>query len=277
MRAALVVRRVLIGALALVIAITAGIFAFVWWGQERITYQPPRTAEPVPAGAERAEYRAADGQPLYALVVGASSAAPPARVLLAFHGNADMAPWLVPWAGEIARRTGYIIVLPEYRGYNGLPGAPHAEGIRLDARAALEFVRARFGAAARIAYYGHSLGTAVAAELAAESPPSVLILEAPFTAAADMAALFGTPVARIAWRMLGRIPYDTRARVQAMDVPVWVAHGDSDRLIPVRMGRTVFGAARHPGELLIVPGGAHNGLAESGGAAYWDWIGRALR
>jgi hypothetical protein len=269
------VRRVLTAIVLLALAIAVALFAFVWWGQERITYQPPRVAEPTPAGAERVEYLASDGQPLYALVVGTPSR--PARVLLAFHGNADIAPWLVPWAAEIAQRTGYVVVLAEYRGYNGLTGAPQADGIRLDARAALAFVRTRFGADARIAYYGHSLGTAVAAELASESPPSVLILESPFTAAADMAALFGTPLARIAWRLFGRIPYDTHTRVQTIDAPVWVAHGDRDRVIPVRMGRAVFAAARRPGELLIVPGGGHNGLAESGGAAYWEWIARALR
>jgi len=275
MRLARWVRRVVTGIVIAALAVAAAIFAFVWFAQERITYQPPRIAEAAPAGAGRVEYVASDGQPLYALVVGAPER--PARVLLAFHGNADIAPWLVPWAAEIVRRTGYVVVLAEYRGYNGLTGVPRADGIRLDARAALAFVRSRFGTDARIAYYGHSLGTAVSAELAGESPPSVLILESPFTAAADMAALFGTPLARFAWRLFGRIPYDTRACVQAMDVPVWVAHGDSDRLIPVRMGRAVFAAARRPGELLIVPGGGHNGLAESGGPVYWEWIARALR
>ena len=57
---------------------------------------------------------------------------------------------------------------------------------------------------------------------------------------------------------------------------MWVAHGDRDLVIPVRMGREVFAAARHPGELLIVPGAGHNDVAEVGGEAYWGWLTRAL-
>lgn len=272
------VRRVLITLVIVVVAVGLALLAFFWIAQDRITFQAPRVIEPTPTGAERVEFVAVDGQRLYALVIGTPPRAPAtARVLLAFHGNADIASWLAPWASEVALRTGYVVVLAEYRGYNGLPGPPSADGVRLDARAALAFVRARFGTGAVVAYYGHSLGTAVATELASETPPSVLVLESPFTTARGMAARFGTPLARLAWPLIGRIPYDTQARIALVDAPVWVAHGDHDRVIPASMGREVFAAARHPGELLIVPGGAHNGLSESGGELYWSWIERALR
>ena len=257
----------------------AALLAAGWWAQERIAYQPPRVIEPLPAGAQRVVYTGDDGQPLFALVVGAPD--PPARrpafVLIAFHGNADLAAWLVPWAIETARRTGAAVVLPEYRGYGGLTGRPTAAGIRHDARAANVFARARFGQEARVAYFGHSLGSAVATELAAEAPPSVLVLESPFTSARAMAGTYGTPLLRWLWPVIGRIPYDTEARGRALDVPLWVAHGDRDRVVPVRQGRAVFAAARRPGELLIIPGGGHNGLAHDGGALYWNWLERALR
>jgi fermentation-respiration switch protein FrsA (DUF1100 family) len=234
--------------------------------------------EPTPAGAERADYVAADGQPLYAYVIPAAPVAgDPPRVLLAFHGNADLAAWVAPWAREVARHTGRTVVLAEYRGYGGLPGSPSAPGIRADSRAALDLVRARFGAGAHVAYYGHSLGSAVATELAREAPPEVLVLESPFTSARTMAARYGTPIVSWLWPLIGRIPYDTEARVRTLDVPVWVAHGDRDLVVPTRMGRAVFAAAKDKGELLIVAGGSHNGIAEVGGDAYWSWITRALR
>jgi len=268
--------------LGVLLGVVALLLIVAWWAQERIAYQPPRSDEPVPSFADRVAYTAEDGQPLFALVIG-PQAASPARagarslVVLAFHGNADLAVWLAPWGAELARRTGATVVIPEYRGYGGAPGRPTAEGLRRDARAALALMRSRSGPDVRVAYYGHSLGSAVATELASESPPVVLVLESPFTSARDMAAAFGTPLLKWLWPVIGRISYDTEARVRQLDVPVWIAHGDRDFVVPTRFGRAVFAAVRRPGELLIIPGAGHNDLAQSGGAAYWDWIERALR
>ena len=229
-----------------------GLLVLAWWAQERITYQPPTIVEATPLGASRVEYAAADGQPLFALIVTppVSTSSVPPTVLLAFHGNADIAPWLVPWAVEIARRAHVVVVIPEYRGYNGLPGPPTADGIRLDTRASLAYVRDHYPPNSRLVFYGHSLGSALAAELAEEVLPATLVLESPFTSARAIAATFGTPVVGWIWTFIGRIPYDTKRRVSELSIPVWVAHGERDRVIPVRMGREVFAAARRPGELL---------------------------
>src|SRR5215831_5726025 len=81
-----VLRMVLTAAILVAVAFLVGVLAL----QERMAYQPPREVEPTPAGAERADYVAADGQPLYAYVFPAApSAGAPLRVVLAFHGNAD--------------------------------------------------------------------------------------------------------------------------------------------------------------------------------------------
>jgi hypothetical protein len=47
-------------------------------------------------------------------------------------------------------------------------------------------------------------------------------------------------------------------------------------VIAVEMGRAVFAAAKRKGELLIVDDAQHNDLAGLGGAAYWEWLERAL-
>jgi hypothetical protein len=72
------------------------------------------------------------------------------------------------------------------------------------------------------------------------------------------------------------VPFDTRGRVAATDAPVWVVHGDADGVVPVRMGREVHAAARHPGGLLVVRGAGHVDVAGVGGARYWDFLARAL-
>jgi uncharacterized protein len=188
----------------------------------------------------------------------------------------------VPWAREVARRTGYVVMLPEYRGYAGLPGAPDYPCSRLDARAAHRAATARLGAApGEIALYGHSLGTALATELADAiagdgTPPRALVLESPFTSAKAMARVVLSEGVERWWRRISRVHFDTESRVAALDVPVSVAHGRLDLVVPARMGRQVHARARVPGELLVVPRAGHNDVAEAAGERYWGWLGRAL-
>ena len=86
----------------------------VWLFQERIAFQPQRGPFPPDAGVPRVEYSAADGQKLFAYVIGDPATAP--GLLIVFHGNADLAVRQVEWANEILRRTGVAVMLTEYRG-----------------------------------------------------------------------------------------------------------------------------------------------------------------
>jgi fermentation-respiration switch protein FrsA (DUF1100 family) len=268
-------RRIMLLTLSALLAFVTLLLLLIWWQQERIVFQP--SGPPYPeASAQRVEYRAADGQPLFAYVVRPRDVEP-RGVLLAFHGNADLAANLVPWGEEVTNHTGWLVMLAEYRGYGGLPGTPTARGARLDALAAAAFAHDSLGARhERFALYGHSLGSAVAAELASEIPASRLLLESPFTSARDMARIIIARPISWAWGLISRVHYDTGARVRALDIPVSVAHGEEDFIIPVRMGRAVFEMARVRGALLIVRGAGHNDIGAVGGEQYWSWIAGAL-
>jgi pimeloyl-ACP methyl ester carboxylesterase len=128
----------------------------------------------------------------------------------------------------------------------------------------------------RTVIYGHSLGSAIGVELAAEIKPRALLLEAPFTSARAMAARLGMPGVLPLWRAISRVHYDTRAHVAELDVPVSVVHGERDMVTPVYMGREVFQAARRKGELLILEGVGHNDVVETGSERYWDWLRRGM-
>lgn len=268
------VRTVLVALVGLTVVYLL-LVATVWRMQERMVWQPPRLAVFPEGGARRLEYESDDGQPLFAYLVGDPASAP--GLLVACHGNADLAAWLVPWAAEVERRTGWAVLVPEYRGYGGLAGSPDYISSQRDARATYRLARERLAVdSSRIVLYGHSLGSAIAAELAAEHTPAALVLVAPFTSARDMArTMLVLPISAL-WGAIGRVHFDTRTLVAALDAPVSVAHGDRDFVIPVRMGRAVHAAARVPGELLVVPGGGHNDLEEVAGNAYWAWLARAL-
>ncbi|CAN5673413.1 alpha/beta hydrolase [soil metagenome] len=262
-------------AVAVAIGIMALLLALIWWGQEKLVFFPQGPPYPDATGVHRLDYEAADGQRLFAYVVGDPAGA--RGVLLCFHGNADLAALQIPWARQVQARTGYAVALAEYRGYAGLGGKPTYAGTLLDAEAAYTAVRKAAGPSARIAFFGHSLGSAVAAELAIKHTPSALLLKAPFTSARDMAPRVITPPLALAFRLVSRVHYDTRAAVAALDAPVWVVHGARDGVIGVEMGRAVFDAAKKKGELLLVDDADHSDVAGRGGTAYWDWIERALR
>lgn len=265
-------------AAAVVLVLLLGVVLFaLWWEQERIVFQPSAPPYPDGAPARRVAYRAPDGTELFAYVLGDSSHAAGHGAVLMFHGNADLAAWRVPWAQELAERTGRMVMLAEYRGYGGIPGPPSVAGVRNDAEAALDWLLTNTGLpSSRVALYGHSLGSAVASELAATKPVEVLILESPFSSARGMARIvISAPLERM-WRMVSRVHYDTEARVRSLDVPVWVTHGTRDLIIPFRMGRTVFEAANVKGRMLPVEGAGHNDLPEVGGESYWRWLMDAL-
>jgi fermentation-respiration switch protein FrsA (DUF1100 family) len=252
---------------------------WMWRYQERVVFQPPSANPEAPAPARRIQFRASDGKLSFGFVVAPKAERPgPRSVVIAFHGNADLAAWQVPWAQELVERSGLTVFVPEYRGYAGVPGPPTYTSAAADAHGALEYARTELKAT-DIVLYGHSLGSAVASELAAAmdgAGPKALVLVSPFTSARAMSSRMMVPPIPGLWTRISRIHYDTRARVAALDAPVYVSHGARDINIPVRMGRDVYAAARRPGQLLIVDGAGHNDVVEVAGERYWAWLANAL-
>jgi fermentation-respiration switch protein FrsA (DUF1100 family) len=263
-----------IGAL-IVIGLLFAFLLLLWRAQERILFQPPRLNE-TPAESGRVHYKAEDGQSLVGFVIGDPGAAP--GILLCFHGNADLAVWQLEWAREVHQRTHHAVFLAEYRGYMSLGGSPTYANTKLDAQAARDHLIFAFGIDhGRIAYFGHSLGSAVAAELAEIHSPAALLLQSPFSSARAMARLIVSPPVVLAWKAVSRIHFDTTQVVSRLDTPVSVAHGKHDRVVPFRMGLEVYDAAKRKGQLLLVDEAGHNDVAEVGGDEYWRWLAAALR
>ncbi|MEX2179824.1 MAG: alpha/beta fold hydrolase [Gemmatimonadaceae bacterium] len=251
---------------------------WLWRHQERVVFQPPGHAAAAPTFARRLEFTATDGHPLYGYLLSPRRPGPNAATLvIAFHGNADLAAWMVPWAGELAERAGVRVFVPEYRGYGGIDGTPSYLTAASDAAGAVAFA-SRTMTPDRVVLFGHSLGSALASDVAAgmPAPPASLVLQSPFTSAREMAFRMLVPPIPWLWRKISRVHYDTRAIVASLSVSVWVSHGARDVVIPARMGRQVFLAARQRGELLVVEGAGHNDVADLGGERYWRWLTSAV-
>ena len=185
---------------------------------------------------------------------------PGKAVILYFHGNGGSL-WNRRDRARALTETGRGLLMVSYRGYSGSSGTPTEEGLRIDARTAYDWLARRYEPS-RIVLYGESLGTGVAVRLATERPVGGLILDAPYTSAADVASLayWFVPVS---WLMRDQFrSVDIIGRVKA---PILVLHGDRDRIIPFAFGEELFAAAPEPKRFVRLPGVGHGAVLESGG------------
>src|SRR5918998_3265800 len=107
-------------------------------------------------------------------------------VLVYFHGNGGSL-WNRRFRARLLTEDGRGLLMVSYRGYSGSTGTPTEAGLREDALASYDWVT-RSNEASRVVLYGESLGTGVAVRLATERPVGGLVLDAPYTSAADVAA-----------------------------------------------------------------------------------------
>ena len=140
-------------------------------------------------------------------------------VFLYFHGNGGSLRWRNERFRALIAEGGGLVAL-SYRGYGGSSGPPTEPGLFEDAATAYAFAVARYPAE-RIVLWGESLGTALAIAIAAENPVGRVVLEAPFTSAADVAALhyWFVPV-----RLLMKDQFRSDQRVGKVTAPVLVVH-----------------------------------------------------
>jgi len=206
--------------------------------------------------AEEHVLTTADGEKIIVWHVPAKSGHP---VVLYFHGNGDfLAGFFGRFRDLIVDGTG--IVALSYRGYAGSSGQPSERGLLQDAAAAYAFTTARYGAD-KIVVWGFSLGTGVAVALATEQRIGKLILEAPYTSTADVAAsiFWFLPV-----HLLMRDQFRSDERIARVKVPLLIMQGANDPAIPIVLGERLFALANEPKQFVRFPGGGHENLAKFG-------------
>ena len=105
--------------------------------------------------------------------------------------------------------------------------------------------------------WGKSLGSGVAVALASKHPVGRLILEAPFTSAAEVAQL-SYPLIPVSLLMKDQFRSD--ARIGAITVPTLVLHGELDRVVPIAFGERLYSAIRAPKRFVRFADREHEGL-----------------
>jgi uncharacterized protein len=238
-----------------------GFAILLYFAQRSILYPIPEKTRTSPAAAGFAEAEehilsTRDGEKLVAWHVPPREGKP---VIIFFHGNGDILAWRVPWFREmIADGAGLIAV--SFRGYAGSSGRPTEAGLLKDAEAAYAFAIQRYSPE-RIVVWGYSLGTGPAVALAARQRIAKLILEAPYTSIADVAAA-AFPLAPVRWFMHDQFHSDQW--IANVTAPVLFMHGERDRTIPIRFGERLYELAREPKQMVRFPEGGHDDLDNFG-------------
>ncbi|MCL4760234.1 MAG: alpha/beta fold hydrolase [Burkholderiales bacterium] len=193
------------------------------------------------------------------------AARPDAPAILYLHG--------IRWSlgnnlFRIARwhELGFSVLAVDYRGFGRSDGElPSEDQIYEDARAAWAELERREPRADRRFIYGHSLGAAVALDLATTVDGAAgVIAEAGFTSLADIVA--ETSYAPLSLLLTQR--FDALSKVPSLRVPVLFMHGTADRFVPPAMTQRLYEAAPQPKRLHWIEGGNHGNWNGAGLADY---------
>jgi alpha-beta hydrolase superfamily lysophospholipase len=206
---------------------------------------------------------AISGKPVKLHALWQPHADPTAPVLLYLHGarrNVEASTFRIRNMHEL----GFAVLAIDYRGFGqSSDELPSEAMVTEDARVAWQWIARRYPGSARY-IFGHSLGGAIAVNLATEVDDSRgLIVEGTFTSIADVFRTFK-------WGWLPVTPlitqrFDSVDKIARVKTPVLVVHGSEDGLIRPALGRTLYEHAMAPKRFVLVEGGTHystNGVGQ---------------
>src|SRR2546430_2659005 len=263
-------------ALGLVLAYVV-LLVLAWLFQERLAFPAPRAPLPDPtrvgvANGEKIELVTKDGTRLVGWYLRPTTGkdgerrgrtgevsstspvvprpSPSSPALLWFYGNGENIASIWPIVHEF-QPPGAALLVVDYPGYGGSGGRATEAGMYGAADVAYAALASRPEVDPhRIYAYGRSLGTAAATYTATHHPVAGVILESPFTNAADMAR----HAYRIFPSVIVRLSLDNLGRIKQVRCPVLLFHGTADRLVPLEMGMRGAAAAAGPGRAGAPPG-----------------------
>ena len=267
--------KILLGTASLVIVVYASTSTYLWANQENFIFRPKRSITMTPGDYQLpfediyVNVDDGDGQNerIHAWWIPAENRSD--RCLLYLHGSALNIQSNITHAKRFYQ-MGFSVFLVSYRGYGKSDGAfPSEVKVYADARSAWNYLVDQKGIEARnIFIYGHSLGGAVAIQLALNHPDAGgVIVESTFTSIADMARRISKyrifPLDLIVHQR-----FDSISKVGRMQIPVLYIHGTADTYVPPEMSRKLFDHTVSSKQIKLIDGGGHNNSAQVGGDEY---------
>ncbi len=169
-----------------------------------------------------------------------------APLVVYFHGNYELAQYALRSTDTThLRQMGFWVAIPEYRGYDAVPGKPRQDQITADMVDAITWLKAQPGIdPKRISFLGRSLGGGVAIATAQrtidQGIPFAIVTRSTFRSVSSLASGFLAP------RWLVRSPWDNEAILPTLDVPILLAHGKRDEIIPFAHAEALARIAKRP-------------------------------
>lgn len=236
----------------------------------------------LPAGVRESTLpvAAADGKTEHVHTWWWPAANPDAPTLLYLHG----ARWNLTGQAfriEQLHAFGFSILAIDYRGFGQSDGdLPSEKSVYEDAHVAWEQLSRLQPDPAKRYIYGHSLGGAIAIDLAAKLSAAAttqgqgdapiaahgLIVESSFTTLADIAKSLTHPWLPLQLLMLQK--FESVKKIAQVDMPILIVHGTADHYVPSHFSEKLYAAAPHRKRLLLVQDGNHNNSMLVGESAY---------
>jgi fermentation-respiration switch protein FrsA (DUF1100 family) len=255
----LILRRFLISLVVVIVTAYAGIVGYLYVAQRSILYTiQPEPNQPIKGlKIQDVRLRTPDGETLQAWYEPPQPGQP---VFLFFHGQGStltMGKWR--YVRMHKQGIGYLAVA--YRGYSHSTGKPTEAGLFVDGLTAYDWLRQQGFKDGDIVIHGHSLGSGVATYVASKRPARALVLEAPFTAVSDVAQE-RYPFVPVS--LLMKDQFRSRTYIKDIHMPLLIAHGDRDSVVPFHQGQKLFALANDPKTFVHMPGSEHNTLTRDG-------------
>jgi pimeloyl-ACP methyl ester carboxylesterase len=276
-------KRLLALALLLGLLWYSSVCAYLWDTQREHIFEPSPVLQTTPdrVGLKYEEVRIPSGSgsergELDAWWIPAEQADAP--TLLFLHGsNMNISHVHDVATAKLLHGVGYNLLMVDYRGYGKSTGGEPSEAKTYeDAESAWNYLLTqRATKAQRTFIYGHSLGGAIAIELAVRHPEAAgVIAESTFTSMVDMGK-----------RVYGYLPVDTFLnqrfdsieKVSRLKVPVLFIHGTWDSLVPFEMSKELFDRAPQPKFLALIENGEHSDSSIIGWVEYRDALSSFVR
>ena len=181
----------------------------------------------------------------------------PRGLLFFIHGNGgDLSTWTT--GVDFYRKVNYDLFIFDYRGYGKSTGKIESEAqLHADVRAAWDTIAPQYRARKiPIVIYGRSLGTGLAAQLARDVDPALVIMVSSYTSL--LAASKRTYTIAPDWIL--KYPLRTDAIIGDVKSPIMMIHGKQDELIPHTDSEQLRKHVRAPSSLLIIDGAGHNDI-----------------
>ena len=190
--------------------------------------------------------------------------------MLYFCGNAEEQTGFFLWSPNELRPYGVAGV--DYRGYGRSDGKPTEKALTADALAVYDALAARLGPNPRIVVMGRSLGTGLAAYVAARRPVAGVILVTPYD---SLAAVGQGSHPFVPVRLLMKHPFDVAPDAARITAPTLMLVAGDDRLVPPAHAARLAAVWPGPKEVRTIDGATHGNIVDT--PEYWRLVREFVR